>query len=204
MKTKLQLIMLVQYTSIEEKTEKIIFPTERMIQLSKLRQATGWMPAEKVSVSGKHCTPCPYSSVNSKSAATELSKIHPPIPMKLLTFASPLSKSSDVQISSSPSKCIGVLLQKCGIKTVAVFFLTLIIVRIIQYSENLDTQQLNSNITIKTVQSNNLSVADDGGLSLYGHPTQQNIAMTSSTIVHRPSGLGDQALVSFEESLLIL
>eukprot|EP00984_Skeletonema_dohrnii_P034376 scaffold33542_cov132-Skeletonema_dohrnii-CCMP3373.AAC.2 len=70
-----------------------------MIQLSKLRQATGWMPAEEVS---GIWTPCPYSSVNSKSAATELSKIHPPIPMKLLTFASPLSKSSDVQISSLP------------------------------------------------------------------------------------------------------
>ena len=82
--------------------------------------------------------------------------------MKLLTFASPLSKSSDVQISSSPSKRIGVLLQKFGIKPVAVVFLTLAIVRMLQNSENLDTQQLNSSNTIKTVQSNNLSVADDG------------------------------------------
>lgn len=76
----------------------------------------------------------------------------------LLSFASPLSKSPDVQISSSLSKRIGALLQKIGTKPVAVVFLTLAIVRILQ---NLVTQ-LNSSSTIKTVQSNNLSVADDG------------------------------------------
>ena len=103
-----------------------------------------------------------------KSAATELSKIHPPIPKKLLTFASPLSKSPDVQISSTPSKRIGVLLQKCGIKTVAVGFLTLAIVRILQ---NLVTQlNSSSTITIKTVQSNNFcqwpTMAMDTGCTL--------------------------------------